>query len=311
MVEWPSITCKLHVIETSIRNSNTSNTPPQLQNPHCSEYILRWAIADEQRCNWTLPFFDHNVSHSKELAGSVAWELCRINFQQMVSLLMIPTSSLWHFKIVLTNFQACIFSSQIQSSVQRRIVSKLSCSILNFRSSTASFHNFSRELNREQYSPNYSHAQRQLLWDIADRTPLAVEHALKPVLIRKLRDRDSGQTPPPKKTVLIHRSHPTRPMLSSSEITIIPVDPMISRISPTIISFDPIHSETIQHTHANRKSFAICPSFWPNNIFVPRCFCWFIPPSPLLSIVVKHIKFGNFFSIPSLRPGNLINSANS
>jgi len=231
MVEWPSITCKLHVIETSIRNSNTSNTPPQLQNPHCSEYILRWAIADEQR----LPFFDHNVSHSKELAGSVAWELCRINFQQMVSLLMIPTSSLWHFKIVLTNFQACIFSSQIQSSVQRRIVSKLSCSILNFRSSTASFHNFSRELNREQYSPNYSHAQRQLLWDIADRTPLAVEHALKPVLIRKLRDRDSGQTPPPKKTVLIHRSHPTRPILSSSELTIMPDDPMISRISTTII----------------------------------------------------------------------------
>jgi len=40
---------------------------------------------------------------------------------------------------------------------------------------------FRRELNREQYSSNYSHAQKQLLWDIADRTPRPVKHALKPV----------------------------------------------------------------------------------------------------------------------------------
>jgi len=160
------VECKRHVTETSTRNSNISNTPPQLQNPHCSLYLLRWAISID---NAPIESHAQNVTHSEQLAFAES-------IPTRNSRLMILT-----FQNSLDEFPSMHFllSNTIQSPKTNCIKNSLA---VFWASVVQQLHTitFRRELNREQYSSK-SHAQKQLLWDIADRTPRPVKHALKPV----------------------------------------------------------------------------------------------------------------------------------
>jgi len=127
---------------------------------------------DRQCCNW---ISCSNVTHSEQLA--FAESIPTSGFSSYDSNFLPPTFQNSFYEFPSMHF---LLSNTIQSPKTNCIKDSLA---VFWASEVQQLHTipFRRELNREQYQSNYSHAQRQLLWDIADRTPRPVKHALKPV----------------------------------------------------------------------------------------------------------------------------------